>query len=84
MKISPRLLHIAAYLLAQRVNRGKFNLIPHPLQKTYFNFGLRRQFNGMEIQQMRFDRKQFCSKRWTIAHIRDRIKPLVPTRVHVT
>src|SRR5579864_6134944 len=55
MEISPGLLHIPRNLLAQSLDRRKLDLIPQSLQKADLNFGIRRQFERMKIQQMRFD-----------------------------
>ncbi len=55
MKISARLLHIATNLFAQCFHAGKFDFIPQSLQKANLNFRLRSQFDGMKVQQVRFN-----------------------------
>src|SRR5208282_6749414 len=57
MEIPLRLLHVAANLLAQGLDRRKLDFIPQSLEETDLDLGLRRQFNGMEVQQVRFNRK---------------------------
>src|ERR1700739_99827 len=58
MKIPPRLLHISCNLLSQRIDRRKLELLSNALQKQHLDFGLRRQFNRMEIQKVGLDRER--------------------------
>src|SRR5260370_3879533 len=77
MKISARLLHIARDLFAQRVDRRELDLIAYSVEKTDLDFALRRQLNGMEVQQVRLDGKRLRAERRTIANIGHGIKTLV-------
>src|SRR5450432_3824166 len=76
MKITARLPYIAADLLAQSFDRWEFDFIPQAFEETNLNFGLGRQVNRMEIQQVRLDGEQFCAKRRAIADVGDRIEAL--------
>src|ERR1017187_5035799 len=76
LKISSRLFHVASDLLTQRLDRRKLDFITHPVEKTDLELALRRQLNGIKVQQVSFDRKRIRSKRWTIAHVRDGIETL--------
>src|SRR5271166_6497548 len=76
MKIPSRLLYIARDLLAQCLDRRKLDLIAYTVEKTDFDFALRRQFNRMKVQQVSLDGKRIRPKRGTIADVRDRIKAL--------
>ena len=71
MKISSSRLHVLRDLLAQCLDRRKFNFIAHPVEKANFDLALRPQLEGMKIEQVRLDRKLVGSKCRTIAHIRD-------------
>src|SRR5260370_41692285 len=76
MKISARLLHVMRDLFAQRFHRWKLDLIAHPVEKTDLDFALRRQLNGMEVQQVGLDGERVCAKRWPIANIGHGLKTL--------
>src|SRR5271169_3661674 len=77
MEVPSRLLYIACDLLAQRLYGRKLDLIAHPLEEADFDFALRRQFNGVKVQQVGLDRKRLRTEGRTIAHVRDGIKALV-------
>jgi len=74
MKIPPRLLHIASNLLAQRIDGRELDFVAQAVEKADFDFRFRRQFNGVEIEQMGLDGKQFCAEGRTVADIRGRIE----------
>lgn len=57
MEVSAGSVHIARYLFAQRIHRGEFNLIAQALQKINLYFRVGRQFYGMKVQKVSFDRE---------------------------
>ena len=83
MKISSSLLHILCDLLAQCLDRRKLNFVAKPVEKGNLDFALRRQLDGMKIEQVRLDRKRLGSKRRRLPTFVTESKHSVPTRVHV-
>src|SRR5581483_11453342 len=76
MEITPGTAHVAGDLLTQSVNGWKFDLRPDALQEDDLHGCFGRQCNGMEIQQVGLNGKQFVPKSRPIADIGDGIKAL--------
>src|SRR5437764_15144472 len=76
MKIPSRLLYIPGNLFAQRIDGRELDLIPQSLQKTDLHFRVRRQFDGMEVQQVRLNGEQLGPEGRTIPYVGHRIKAL--------
>jgi hypothetical protein len=57
MEVSPGSMHVAGYLFAQRFHRGKLDLVTQALQEIDLHFRVGREFDGVEIQQVAFDRE---------------------------
>lgn len=57
MKVSSRSLYVPRNLFAKRLDRRELDFVAQPVEKTNFNLAFGRQIDGMEIQQVRFDRE---------------------------
>ncbi len=78
MKVPLCLRDIFPNLLTQGFDRRKLDFVPQAFEKADLDFGLGRQFEWMEIEQVGLDREQLRPKRRSIANIRDRIKSFRP------
>src|SRR5258708_2327705 len=65
------------FLLHLRPSRWKLDLIAHPVEKTDLDFALRRQLNGMEVQQVGLDGERVCAKRWPIAYVGNGVEAFI-------
>src|ERR1700722_292303 len=74
MEISSCLLYVAPDLLAQSLDRRKFDFIAQPIEKANLHLALRRQFDGMKVQQVSLDGKRIRSEGWAVSYIGYRIK----------
>ena len=57
MEVSARFAHIARDLFAQRIHRRKLDFVAQAMQEINLDFGVGRQFDGMKVQEMAFNRK---------------------------
>ncbi len=57
VEVSPGVFDVSRDLIAKGIYRRKLDLITQPLQEMNFNFRFRREFDGMKIQEMAFNRK---------------------------
>src|SRR5579872_1869561 len=76
MKVPAGLSYILGDLFAQGIDCWEFYFVPESLQEADFNFGFRRQVDGMEIQQMRFDREKLVAECGAVADVGDGIETL--------
>src|SRR5271168_1897736 len=76
MEVSARLVDIASNLLPQNFDGRKLDLVAQALQKADLDLRLRREFDGMEIEQVGLDGEKLRPEGWTIPHIRNRIESL--------
>src|SRR5262249_5878917 len=78
LKVSSRLLHIFRNLIPQSLDGRKSDLITQPLQEMNFHFRVRRELQGMEIQQVTLNGKRFSPECRSSPHIGHRVKALLP------
>src|SRR4029077_10065318 len=69
--------HIPPDLLFQRFDRRKLDLIAQTIEEVNLNFGFRRKFKRMKIQQVGLDGKRIAAKSWTVSDVSDRVEAFV-------
>ena len=79
--------HIPSDLLFQRFDGRELDLVAQAIEEMEFDFGFRRKFERVKIQQVSFDGKRIGAKRRAVSNVGDRIETLVfmplPIRVRV-
>ena len=77
MKKASSFSYVLANLLAQGLHRRKFDFVAEPSEKINFDFRFWIQFDGMEVEQMGFDRKRLGAEGGTIADVGDGVEALI-------
>src|SRR5215475_5639993 len=76
-KIPSRPADVPANLLAQSVDRIKFDFIAQPLEKEQLDLGLGGERNGMKVEQVSFDGKRICAESWTVTDVSHRVEAFI-------
>src|SRR5208282_5670788 len=69
--------HVPPDLLFQRFDGRKLDLVAQAIEEVKFNFGFRREFKRMEIQQVGLDGKRVAAESRAVPDVGDRVEALI-------